>query len=81
MNKENVKQEDVKSENAQHDRLFKDLIARSEIVREFVEHDVELSFAGLLDLSTIKFEKDSFVEPKLRLKLSDKELVKVSVKV
>ena len=53
------------------DALFKTIMEDLNAAREFLEHYLPIHFKELVDLSTIKVEKESFVEDDLKRALSD----------
>src|ERR1044071_419196 len=57
--------------NTKHDALFKKIMENSIVAREFLEYYLPIEFKELIDLSTIKLEKDSFVEEGLKRSISD----------
>lgn len=54
-----------------HDTFFKRTFARLEVAAEFLRHYLPAEVAGLLDLTQLTLEKDSFVDAKLRQHFSD----------
>jgi predicted transposase/invertase (TIGR01784 family) len=59
------------TEPIKHDSLFKTIMENPLAAREFLDYYLPSDFKELIDLSTIKPEKDSFVEEGLKRKISD----------
>ena len=57
--------------NTPHDQLVKKVLENPIAARELMEEYLPASFKQLVDLSTIKVEKESFVEESLTKRLSD----------
>ena len=57
--------------NTPHDQLVKKVLENPVAARELMEEYLPASFKQLVDLSTIKVEKESFVEEHLTKRLSD----------
>lgn len=53
------------------DALFKTIMEDADAAREFLEHYLPSDFKKHVDLSTVKIEKESFVEYDLKRALSD----------
>ena len=71
-NKANVKNTTSgKKKNTPHDGLIKKVMENPIAAREFLEEYLPESFKTRIDLSTIKIEKESFVEQNLKKQLSD----------
>ena len=60
-----------KKKNTPHDGLIKEVMENPIAAREFLEEYLPESFKTRIDLSTIKIEKESFVEKNLKKQLSD----------
>jgi predicted transposase/invertase (TIGR01784 family) len=56
---------------SKHDALVKHLLGKQVAAVEFLEHYLPADFKALINLSTIKLEKESFVEEPLKRQLSD----------
>lgn len=54
-----------------HDSFFKTLLARPEVVTDFLTHYLPPAVAAQLDLRAPELMKDSFVDPELQPHLSD----------
>ena len=71
-NKANVKNTTSgKKKNTPHDGLIKKVMENPIAAREFLEEYLPESFKTRIDLSTVKIEKESFVEKNLKKQLSD----------
>jgi predicted transposase/invertase (TIGR01784 family) len=64
-----VKAEKIKSAN--HDSLIKKALENPVIAQEFLSEYLPYEYKALIDLSTIKPEKETYVEESLKTKLSD----------
>lgn len=64
-----IKQEKIKSAN--HDSLIKKALENPLIAEEFLSEYLPEEYKALIDLSTIKPEKETYVEKSLKTKLSD----------
>ena len=60
-----------KRKNTPHDGLIKKVMENPIAAREFLEEYLPESFKTRIDLSTVKIEKESFVEKNLKKQLSD----------
>jgi len=60
-----------KKKNAPHDGLIKKVMENPVAAQEFLEEYLPASFKNYVDLSTVKVEKESFVEKNLKKQLSD----------
>lgn len=54
-----------------HDRFFKELFARQENARDFLQRYLPPDLVALLDLSNLEITKDSFIDPNLQSHFSD----------
>lgn len=54
-----------------HDRFFKELFARQETARDFLQRYLPSDLATLLDFSSLEITKDSFIDPNLQNHFSD----------
>ena len=54
-----------------HDLFFRKTWENKDIVRSFIENHVPAEIRDCLDLDTLKIEKDTFVDPKLKAHYSD----------
>jgi len=54
-----------------HDRYFKEVFARPEIARDFLDNYLSAAIRARLDLSTLSLQKESFVDADLRQHFSD----------
>jgi predicted transposase/invertase (TIGR01784 family) len=61
-----------------HDRFFKELFARQENARDFLQRYLPPDLVALLDLSSLEITRDSFIDPNLQSHFSDL-LYKVSL--
>ena len=59
------------TERLKHDSLAKKILSNPIAAREFLSHYLPASCKSLLDLDTIKIEKESYVEENLKQKFSD----------
>ncbi|WP_223262013.1 Rpn family recombination-promoting nuclease/putative transposase [Cardinium endosymbiont of Dermatophagoides farinae] len=59
------------TENLKHDELAKKILFDPIAAQEFISHYLPESCKSLLDLTTLKVEKESFVEEDLKQKFSD----------
>ena len=59
------------TERLKHDGLAKKVLSDPIAAREFIDHYLPESCKSLLDLATVKVEKESFVEENLKQKFSD----------
>ncbi|MDN5247418.1 MAG: Rpn family recombination-promoting nuclease/putative transposase [Candidatus Cardinium sp.] len=59
------------TERLKHDGLAKKILSDPIAAQEFLSHYLPESCKSLLDLDTIKIEKESFVEEDLKQKFSD----------
>ena len=57
--------------NNPHDKFFRDMFSRIEVVQDFCQHYLPREIVELLDLSTLTLEKSSFIDEKLREYFSD----------
>jgi len=48
-----------------HDRFFKAVFGRTEVAAEFLERYLPIEVAATLDWTTLRAEKDSFLDPEL----------------
>jgi len=60
-----------KTKNTPHDGLIKKVMENPIAAREFLAEYLPASFKSRIDLSTVKVEKESFVEENLKKQLSD----------
>jgi predicted transposase/invertase (TIGR01784 family) len=61
----------ARDKNTPHDGLIKKVMENPIAAQEFLEEYLPTSFKERVDLSTVKVEKESFVEPNLKKQLSD----------
>ena len=61
----------MKKTSTPHDTFFKRSFSRIEVAAEFIRHYLPASVVGLLDLTRLTLEKDSFVDARLRRHFSD----------
>ncbi|MBP7998064.1 MAG: Rpn family recombination-promoting nuclease/putative transposase [Chloroflexi bacterium] len=54
-----------------HDKFFKEMFSRPEVVRDFLNHTLPAEVRQQLNLDTLELQKDSFVEPELEEFFSD----------
>ncbi|MBK9053730.1 MAG: Rpn family recombination-promoting nuclease/putative transposase [Chloroflexi bacterium] len=54
-----------------HDKFFKEMFSRPEVVRDFLIHTLSPDIHEQLNLDTLELQKDSFVEPDLEEYFSD----------
>ena len=57
--------------NNPHDKFFKEMFSRPEVVRDFLTHTLPDDIRQQLNLDTLELQKDSFVEPDLEEYFSD----------
>jgi predicted transposase/invertase (TIGR01784 family) len=51
--------------NNPHDRFFKATFGRAEVAAEFLEHYLPPTVAAALDWTTLRAEKEAFLDPQL----------------
>lgn len=51
--------------NNPHDRFFKGVFGRAEVAAEFLQGYLPAAVAAVLDGSTLRAEKDTFLDPQL----------------
>jgi len=71
MNKKSKDSSKAKKNNLLHDALIKKVIENPIAAKEFLEEYMPESFKKVVNLETIKVEKESFVEKNLTRQLSD----------
>lgn len=71
MNKKSKDSSKAKKNNLLHDVLIKKVIENPIAAKEFLEEYMPESFKKVVNLETIKVEKESFVEKNLTRQLSD----------
>ena len=54
-----------------HDKFFKQVFTRMETVEEFIRHYLPPDVVGLLDLDTLEYTKDTFIDKRLKEYFSD----------
>lgn len=54
-----------------HDRFIKSMMTDPKVVKEFFEVNLPESIKAVTDLSSLKLQKDSFIDDKLRLQMAD----------
>lgn len=54
-----------------HDRFFRSAMANSKVAKEFFEQYLPNRIKAVLDLNSIKPKKESFIDDKLKLQISD----------
>ena len=54
-----------------HDKFFKEMFSRPEVVRDFLTHTLPADIRQHLNLETLELQKDSFIEPELEEFFSD----------
>jgi len=57
--------------NTPHDRFFKTMMAIPDVNREFLIANLPSDILDLIDLDTIKFHKESFIDQQLKLNMVD----------
>ena len=57
--------------NTPHDRFFKTMMENPDIAREFLIANLPSDIIKLVDLDTIKFHKESFIDKQLKLNMVD----------
>ena len=66
-----IRKKEGTKKNTPHDGLIKKVMENPIAAQEFLEEYVPESFKSRIDLSTVKIEKESFVEKNLKKQLSD----------
>ncbi|MEF2228695.1 MAG: Rpn family recombination-promoting nuclease/putative transposase [Candidatus Cardinium sp.] len=59
------------TENLKHDGLAKKILSDPVAAQEFLDHYLPDSCKALLDMNTLKIEKESYIEDNLKQKFSD----------
>ena len=54
-----------------HDKFIRDLISPKYVIRDFLRNYLDKELVELLDLSTVGFRKDTFVDQELAEHFSD----------
>ena len=57
--------------NTPHDRFFKTMMAIPDVNREFLIANLPKDILAIIDLDTIKFHKESFIDQQLKLNMVD----------
>ena len=70
-NKKAGKQADNNSKNLPHDALFKRIMENDIAAREFLSEYLPAEVREIVDLDSIKVQKESYIEPNLTKRLSD----------
>jgi predicted transposase/invertase (TIGR01784 family) len=60
-----------KEKNLPHDALFKRIMENNITAKEFLTEHLPAEVKGIIDLDTIKVQKESYIEPNLTKRLSD----------
>lgn len=59
------------TKNLPHDSLFKRIMESDIAAREFLDEYLPVEVKNIVDLNTIKVQKESYIEPNLTKRLSD----------
>ena len=70
-NKQTKKDAPINSVKHNHDKYFKQMMEYPEIARGFLEYRLNPKFKALVDMSTVKAEKVSFIDDELKSSHSD----------
>jgi predicted transposase/invertase (TIGR01784 family) len=54
-----------------HDRFFRSMMTEPKVIREFFTQNLPENIRKIINFDTIKPQKDSFINDKLRLKIAD----------
>ena len=54
-----------------HDRVFRSSMAKPEVTLEFFKNFLPANILNKIDIRSIKLQNDSFIDDKLRIKMTD----------